>query len=103
MPVEEPVLSQRSGVLGKARGEHVRNDSGARRGSQHVIETAQPFFLQTEIHIVEKVVHVLHRRLEVKNSKLEGQDWGGGEALRLHSIPLDWHCCSIGDNRRSLP
>jgi hypothetical protein len=58
-------LGQRARMLGKACGEHVRQDAGYDRRPQHVIEPLQPLLDETRIDVEKEVVHILHRELEV--------------------------------------
>lgn len=68
--IEIPIFNKCSGVFRKAGGNHVGQYARHNRGPQHIVQSIQAFAHKVGIHIVEKVVNVLNRRIEVLKTKL---------------------------------
>lgn len=73
MPVEVGILNQRPGMGGDTGSHHVREHAGENRRSEIVVQTWQAFALEKHVHIVEKVVDILHRNFKIGQAKLERQ------------------------------
>lgn len=73
MAVEIPILNKCSGVLREAGGHHVRQNARHDSRPQHVVQPIQTFFDKVRIYVVEKIVNILNRRVEVLKAKLIGQ------------------------------
>ena len=58
-------------MLGQAGGEHVGQKAGHDRGTKHVVQAVEAFSEEEFVHVVEEVVHILHRHQKVLGSQIE--------------------------------
>ena len=63
------VFDERLAVRCDAGGQHVGNDSGHRGGAKHVVKARKTSSHERGIHVVEKVVNVLHGFLKYADSQ----------------------------------
>jgi hypothetical protein len=96
MAIEIAVDGQRARVLGKARRDHVGQQAGHDRGSQSVVQPIQSLGDQAGVHVVEKVVDILHGKPDVVDTELIGQVQAQVEFRCVGSVSNNRH------RRRSL-
>jgi len=91
MAVEVLVLCENPRVLCEARsdhiGEHTRHDCRA----QHIIKSSKPFLREMRIYIIEKIINVLHRHLEVLQPQLIWKARSVVEFLRVNRVAYYLH------------
>ena len=102
VPVMISVLHERAGMIGEARGEHVRNDSRHRRGPQDFIEPAEPLARQRRIHVEEEIVDILHLEFEILEAKLERQFGGDIELADFDDRPFHRHLWNRNPSRNTF-
>lgn len=73
MAIEMAVLDQRPSVLCHRSGEHVGEDARHRRRSQHIVEPTHSSFDEQFVHVMKKIIDVLHREFEVGKAELIGK------------------------------
>ena len=69
MAVEVPIRRQASCMLRQTGREQVGDEPRHRRRPEHLVEPLKATFKQQAVEVVEQVVHVLHRNLEVEHAK----------------------------------
>ena len=89
LAIEILVLGQRSRMPRHARRQHVGEQAGHDCRPQHVVHALQPLSNQCRVHIEEKVIDVLHRKLEILEPELEWQDRFRVECPVIDLVSLD--------------
>src|SRR5262245_28487409 len=77
----------------KAGCKHVRQNAGHDRRPEKVIQSLQSTFYESDIHIVEEIVDILHRDREIFKAKLKREHRIFVELGFINFISMDRHCC----------
>src|SRR5437870_1680218 len=94
MTIEVVVLRECAGVLCDTRGQQIGEKARHDRWADKIVEPLQSFFEKAGVYIVEQIVNILHRDLEIFEPQLKRKVSVPIKTVALRSIPFRRHECN---------